>query len=35
VKGQVVEDFLAEHPDSIMTKLYEDFPEEIDEVCMT
>ena len=28
-------DFLAEHPDPRTTKLYEDLPDEIAEVCMT
>jgi len=28
-------DFLAKHPDSRTTKLYEDLPDEIAEVCMT
>jgi len=35
VKGQAVADFLAEHPDPRMTKLYEDLPNEIAEVCLT
>ena len=35
VKGQAVADFLAEYPDPRMTKLYEDLPNEIVEVCMT
>jgi len=35
VKGQAVADFLAEHPDSRTTKLYEDLPDEITEVCIT
>ena len=35
VKGQTVTDFLAEHPDSRATKLYEDLPDEVAEVCMT
>jgi len=35
VKGQAVTDFLAEHPDPRMTKLYEDLPEEVVEVCLT
>jgi len=35
VKGQTVADFLAEQPDSKMTKLYEDLPDEIAEVCLT
>ena len=35
VKGQAVADFLAEHPDPRTTKLYEDLPDEIAEVCMT
>jgi len=35
VKEQAVADFLAEHPDSRMTKLYEDLSDEIAEVCMT
>ena len=33
VKGQSVEDFLAEHPDPRATKLYEDLPDEVAEVC--
>jgi len=35
VKGQAVADFLAKHPDLRMTKLYEDLPDEIAEVCLT
>ena len=35
VKGQAVVDFLAEHPDSRVTKFYEDLPDEVDKVCMT
>ena len=35
VKGQAVADFLVEHPDPIMTKLYEDLPDEAAEVCFT
>ena len=35
VKGQTVVDFLAEHPDPRMTKLYEDLPDEVAEACMT
>jgi len=35
VKGRAVADFLAEHPDPRMTKLYKDLPAEIAEVCMT
>ena len=35
VKGQAVEDFLAEHPDPRMTKLYEDLPDEIAEIYIT
>jgi len=31
VKGQAVENFLAEHPDPKATKLYEDFPDEVAE----
>jgi len=34
VKGQVVADFLAEHPNSRTTRLYEDLSDEIAEVCM-
>ena len=34
-KGQAVVDFLAEHPDSGATRLYEDLPNEITEVYMT
>jgi len=33
--GQAVADFLAEHSDSRMTKLYEDLPDKIAEVCLT
>jgi len=33
--GQVVADFLAEHPDSRATKLYEDLPDEVAEAYMT
>ena len=29
VKGQAVADFLAEHPDPRMTKLYENLPDEV------
>ena len=35
MKGQAVADFFAEHSDPKMTKLYEDLPDEIAEVCMT
>ena len=35
VKGQVVADFLAEHPDPRATKLYEDLPDEVTDVCLT
>ena len=35
VKGQAVADFLAEHPVPETSKLYEDLPDEIAEVCMT
>ena len=35
VKGQAVADFLAEHPDPRATKLYEDLPDEVAEVCLT
>ena len=35
VKGQVVADFLAEYPDPRVTKLYEDLPDEVTEVCLT
>ena len=35
VKGQVMADFLAEHLDPKVTKLYEDLPNEIAEVCLT
>ena len=34
-KGQAVADFLAEHPDPRATKLYEDLPDEVAEVCLT
>jgi len=35
VKGQAVTDFLAEHPYPRTTKLYEDLPDEVAEVCLT
>jgi len=35
MKGQVVADFLAEHPDPRATKLYEDLPDEVAKVCLT
>ena len=35
VKGKAVTDFLAEHPDPKIIKLYEDLQDEIAEVCMT
>ena len=35
VKGQVVADFLDEHPDPRATELYEDLPDEVAEVCLT
>ena len=35
VKGQAVADFLAEHPDPRMIKLYEDLLDEVAEVCLT
>ena len=35
VKGQAVADFLAKHPDSRATKLYEDLPDEVAKVCLT
>ena len=35
VKGQAVADFLAEHPDPRATKIYEDLPDEVAEVCLT
>ena len=35
VKGQAVADFLTEHPDPRTTKLYEDLPDEVTEVCLT
>jgi len=35
VKGQAVADFLAKHPDPGATKLYEDLPDEVIEVCLT
>jgi len=35
VKGQAVADFLVEHPDPRMTKLYEDIPDKAVEVCLT
>ena len=33
--GQAVANFLAEHPDPRVTKLYEDLPDEVAEVCLT
>ena len=35
IKGQAVADFLAELPDPRVTKLYEDLPDEVAEVCLT
>ena len=35
MKGQIVAYFLAENPDPRTIKLYEDFSDEIAEVCMT
>jgi len=35
VKGQAVVNFLAEHQDPRMTKLYKDLPDETAKVCMT
>ena len=35
VKGQTVADFLVKHPDPKATKLYEDLPDEVAEVCLT
>ena len=35
IKGQVVIDFLAEHPDPRTTKLYNNLPDEIAEVYLT
>ena len=35
VKGQAVVDFLAEHPDPRMTKLYEDLSDKVAKVCLT
>jgi len=35
VKGQVVADFLANHPVSGSSKLYDNLPNEIIEACMT
>ena len=35
MKGQAVADFLAEHLDPRVTKLYEDLSDEIAEVCLT
>jgi len=35
VKGQAVADFLAKHPDPKATKLHEDLPDEVAEVCLT
>ena len=35
IKGQAVADFLADHPVPQTSKMYEDLPDEIAEVCMT
>ena len=35
MKGHAVADFLAEHPDPMATKLYEDLPDEVAEVYLT
>ena len=35
IKGQTMANFLAEHLDLRSIKLYEDFPDEMAEVCMT
>jgi len=35
VKGQAVADFLAEHLDPRVTKLYEDLPDEVAKFCLT
>ena len=35
MKGQAVADYLAKHPDSKITKLYEDLPDEVAKVCLT
>ena len=35
VKGQAVVDFLTAHPDPRTTKLYEDLPDAVVEVCLT
>jgi len=35
VKEQAVADFLAERSNLKATKLYEDLPDEVDEVCLT
>ena len=35
MKGQAVTDFLVEHPDPRVTKLYENLPDELAEVCQT
>jgi len=35
VKGEALVDFLAEHSDHRVTKLYEDLPDEVAEVCLT
>ena len=35
MKGQAVADFLAEHPDLRVTKLYKNLPNEVAEVCLT
>jgi len=35
MKGQAMADFLAEHPDPRMTKLYEDLSDEVAKVCLT
>ena len=34
IKGQAVADFLAEHLDPRIIKLYDDLPDEIAEVCV-
>jgi len=35
MKGQAAAYFQAEHPDPRATKLYEDLPDEVAEVCLT
>jgi len=35
MKRQAVANFLAEHPNPMTIKPYEDLPDEVDEVCLT